>query len=178
MPRGGHDGGAQENGPGEDANSAGPQPPFTKPPRGQGREPASQSMARAIRQTKSAPKLARDKQPLPSKLRPSEPQALALPRRYFSTPRSLRVLHPLPTHFLSFTSSPPSSGKSPSSFGLCPRAPRAGEPGPRLTRPHGPLLGPPSTPSVARLALAHAPRGLLLPAHAECDLCTLPPAVT
>ena len=135
-------------------------------------------MARAIRQTKSAPKLARDKRPLLSKLRPSEPQALALPRRYFSTPRSLRVLHPLPTHFLSFTSSPPSSGKSLPSFGLCPRAPRAGEPGPRLTRPHGPLLGPPSTPSVARLALAHAPRGLLLPAHADCDPCTLPPAVT
>jgi hypothetical protein len=46
--------------------------------------------------------------------------------------------------------SPPSPGKSHPSQGLCPRAPRACEPGPRLTRPYGPLLASPSTPCVAR----------------------------
>ena len=147
-----------------------------KPPQTRSRELAShKQLARATQRTKNLLLIWHEKEhPRPSKSCSSDTQSSLHFLARFSTPRTLRAV---PTHFL-LMPSPPSPGKSSPSLGLCPRAPRAGEPGPRLTRPYGPLLGPPSTPCVARLASAHALRGLLPPAHTGCALCTLPSAVT
>ena len=167
---------AQCNGPRDQCYKHGPGP-IPEPPQAWSCELASQQRAGPPDETKSAiistrrTVLAKEISPFGSA---SSSHFLAKFFNSSHTPCTSPVAHP---SCLS-TPSPSSVGKSFPSLGLCPRAPRAGEPGPRLTRPYGPLLGPPSTPCVARLAFCSRPARLASTRKHGMRPCTLPQAVT